>query len=646
MELGDIQQKTNPVFVLVVCLLGLTAVFENGFRHEIIYYGYFATVPLALYYLLGTASPRKFLCSLNYPLLIFVGVSGLSLLWTVNINETLSEFYKIFFYLLLYYLVSTRISIGEVSRLVQALLIIGAFLALTGILLFLFVKSGRITSLFMNCNPFGMYLAMLSLVGLGIYGSRGGKGLFLILVLICDAMVLTGSRGSLIAWTISFPLIWLGIPYGKKREALGRLAVLFLMIALSVFLISSAAPWLQDKGWQSDTLERLVVRDAFQSSTSVAGRLSFWQTAWKMIEERPWTGFGLGSYHLVYNSFRNADHYWSLYTHNHYLQTWAETGLISLLALIIFFALFFIRIFKNGPGDGSSTHQGIYWGLAAGALAFLLHLSIDFTWNMPAVTMHFWCFLGLILVLRKEGTEFFSPVPRQPVLRTIAGLVLVIFFLGSAQQFLAFKTAQWGEKREAEEDFLRARSGYALACRIYPWRVEYQRKLADTYLVLSRIEGKKEYVDLAINHYRTAVKLSPYDYFSYQMLGRVLWQEKRAGAEEYLVQAVNLAGFKPEPYNDLGYYYLTRGEDEKAVEVLEKGAKERPFAWRNAPNAGEKDKVLAEGIKMHLGLARAYEELKLATQAQANLHLVLDLDPEHPVALREIEKYRREIRLR
>jgi O-antigen ligase len=87
----------------------------------------------------------------------------------------------------------------------------------------------------------------------------------------------------------------------------------------------------------------------------VVGRLSFWQVAWNMAMFRPLTGFGLGTYHLAYNSFRLDDKWWSMFAHNNYLQIWAESGVFALLSFLAFFLVSFffaLKEIKNVNQDG------------------------------------------------------------------------------------------------------------------------------------------------------------------------------------------------------------------------------------------------------------------------------------------------------
>jgi len=633
MEYLDHEEQTSPVLVVLMLVLGLTAVFKNGFKHEIVYYAYFITVPAVLFSLWGASLSRPFFRPLNLPLLLFATLSGLSLLWTVDVNETLSELYKIIFYIFIYYLASTRLKPAHVRKLVIFALVLGTCIALIGLLLFLFVKTNRITSVFMNANPFGIYLAMLSLLGFGLFlGEKTSWWLGAAVVIITDAFVLTGSRGSFIAFACSFPFL---IPaFIGRRGSWKRLLVLGGLIALTVFLLSIAAPWLQDLGWGAGTLDRLVVRDVSWGSTSVEGRLSFWQVALRMIQERPWTGFGLGTYHLVYNVFRNPDHYWSLYAHNHYLQTGAETGIFSLAAFFLFFFFFFLKALVDSC---MAKEKSLYWGLTGAGAAFLLHLVVDFTWNMPAVTILFWAFLGCIIVLQEEGTVFY-PGSTGKWKRILAGGILAVFLLGTVQQLAAFKIMQQGEKAQAAGRFSEAAARYGLACSIYPWRSEYWAKGGENLLVLSQTEKKSEYKESAIDFFRRAIRLSPYDYYNYQVLGRVLWQEGKDGAEENLKKAVTLGGFKQETFNDLGYFYLLQGRPGQAVPVFEQGIRKRPLAYRNAPTPQARYKVNQEGIKMHLGLAKAYEELGRKDAKVENLYRVLEIDRENQVALRKLEK--------
>lgn len=635
MALIDAQRKTNVVLLLLMSILGLTAIFEAEYSHEMVYYSYLIVVPLTMFYLLKGTPGNSFSFPVHLPLVAFLIFSALSLFWTINVNETLGELYKLVFYALLYYLAAAYLQEKDVEKLITAVLIIGTFIALLGILLFLLVKSQRIISVFSNPNPFGMYLAMLSLTGMGIYlhGSKN-RCLAISLIIITSALVLTGSRGSLLSYAVAFPLVFLCISRNQLFDKLGKSFVVFFIVAICVFIISSAAPWIQSMGFNTGALNQLVIRDSSIGSSSVVGRLSFWQVAWNMAMAHPFTGLGLGTYHIAYNSFRIDDKWWSMFAHNNYLQIWAETGFFALLSFVVFFLLFYVFAIK---GINTVHKDGLYRGLLAACLAFLLHIFVDFTWNMPTVTIMFWVFLGSITALQSNDSNriFWN---RKSIYHYAASALIFLFLLGSGQQLAAYHIAVLGEKAQDKENYQEAINKYQLACRIFSYRTEYYANISGNYYNLFQKSKDQTQLDQTIFFRKKAIDLSPYDFENYGFLGWILWQQGRDGAEEYFKQAVKLGGFTPKPFNDLGYYYLSQRKWAEGEQVFLKGLEQSAFAYNNAPGPSEKAEVIEEQVKMHLGLAVGYDEKKLYEKEKEQLLEVLKLEPENSVALQQIGK--------
>lgn len=636
MALMDAERKTNMVLLLLMSILGLTAGFQAQYSHELVYYAYFIVVPLTMSYLFKGVPGNSVSFPVHLPLIAFLFFSALSLFWTINVNETLGELYKLAFYALLYYLAAAYLQEQDVEKLIRAALIFGTFIALIGILLFLLVKSQRITSVFNNPNPFGMYLAMLSLTGMGIYLHGSKNRLLLIsLVIITTALVLTGSRGSLLAYAVAFSLILLFVSRNQLFDKLRKSLFLFSLVAVSAFIISSVAPFIQNMGFNIGALDQLVLRDSSIGSSSVVGRLSFWQVAWNMAAIHPFTGLGLGTYHIAYNSFRMDDKWWSMFAHNHYLQMWAETGMFALLSFLVFFLLFYVFAVKRIK----RVHKdGLYWGLLAACLAFLLHIFVDFTWNMPTVTIMFWVFLGSITALQSDNNTYVF-WNRKSIFRYIGAALIFIFLLGSGQQLAAYRFAVLGEKARDKENYQEAIDKYQLACRIFPYRAEYYGGISENYYSLFMISEDQAQLEQAISFRKKAIDLSPYDWGNYEKLGRLLWQENIDGAESYLRQAVKLGGFNPGPYHNLGYFYISQEKFREAEEVLSEGLKQSVFAHKNAPGSEKKARVVAEQVHMHLGLALVYNSKKMYEKEKEQLQEALKLDHQNAVALRQLGKF-------
>jgi O-antigen ligase len=638
MQFIDTENKTNVVLLLLMTILGLTAVLEAEYSHQMVYYSFFFSAPLAIYYLLKGVPGNSLSLQVHLPLIVFLIFSALSLLWTINVNETLGELNKLVLYATLYFLTASYLNRKDVKKLIVAVIIIGTFIALMGILLFLFVKSQRITSVFNNPNPFGMYLAMLSLAGMGIYlyGPRN-RWLAFSLVVITSALVLTGSRGSLLSYTIAFPILFFYVSRHQLLGKLGESLVILLITAFITFILTSVAPLVQstdigDTILNIDGLNKLVIRDSSIGSSSVVGRLSFWQVAWNMAMAHPFTGMGLGTYHIAYNLFRMDDKWWSMFAHNNYLQIWAETGVFSLLSFLFFFLIFFIIGIKRIQ---TIYQDGLYRGLLAACIAFLLHIFVDFTWNMPAVTIQFWVLMGSITALQSDN-NFRSWRNKKNIYRYAVSVLIFLFLIESGQQFAAYSIAQSGDKAQNQQDYHTSNNKYKLACKIFPYRSEYYGKISENYFNLYIESKDKEDLEQSISFRKKAIELSPYDYKNYGFLGWILWKEGMTGAEDYLKQSVKLCGFKPLPYKDMGYYYLSQKKWTEAEQVLLKGLEQSVYAHQNAPSSSDKKEVEAEQIKMHLGLAAIYHEQRLFEKEKEQLQEVLKLDPENSLALQHI----------
>jgi hypothetical protein len=79
----------------------------------------------------------------------------------------------------------------------------------------------------------------------------------------------------------------------------------------------------------------------------LSGRLTMWETAWKMLSDRPWVGVGAGAFDNLYDRYATRPDdpfrtggsysYGALHAHQLYVSAAAETGIIGLLGL--FFAI-------------------------------------------------------------------------------------------------------------------------------------------------------------------------------------------------------------------------------------------------------------------------------------------------------------------
>jgi O-antigen ligase len=164
----------------------------------------------------------------------------------------------------------------------------------------------------------------------GALAIRRGRPITRIALLVAVAILAVGlaatqSRGGLLAAGVVFVgavVVW----KGRRATILGFFAVLAAMAA--VWFASSPAAW----------------QRVSSDSDGGSGRTDIWSVAWRMVEDRPFTGVGLGQFPVVSPQYLPQlgpisrgdllidEH---IVVHNAYLQLWAEVGAIGLTLFLL-----------------------------------------------------------------------------------------------------------------------------------------------------------------------------------------------------------------------------------------------------------------------------------------------------------------------
>ena len=162
-----------------------------------------------------------------------------------------------------------------------------------------------------------------------------------------------------------------GIGVRKLRPA-------FLSLLFFILVFGSVVGW--TKLWRR-----------FQDPDPYKGRREMLQSSIAMAREKPWTGFGLGSFEDVYRGYALFDNGTTVnHAHNDWAE-WAAEGGLPFVALLLILAMWSV------PRAVRSI-----WGL--GAVSVFLHSLVDFNLQLPAIAAWTFVLLGGVAAEERSVT--------------------------------------------------------------------------------------------------------------------------------------------------------------------------------------------------------------------------------------------------
>lgn len=366
-----------------------------------------------------------------WPILVFCAAAALSILVAYSRHFAIRTFHEevaaplLYLGLALLYLRTRQ----DLTRLLVALVGTGLLIAFIGLGQFAFfwsemaaIQGGqRVHAIYGSANSIGLlfdYVMPLAIACL--LGRVATKSRLLALgacVIMLPVLYLTFSGGAWMALSVA-TLFIVALSLRNRRLLLIGSALLLLLVAggllifhtkIEHFLLSWHAATQGDPG-------------------SIVKRLYLWQSAWHMLQNSPWLGYGMDNWlcHYSVNTVcpNNLYHYWILvnpangqptglasefnlsHPHNIFLHIWVSIGIFGLLAfitvLVLFFRLF-ARILKHLNNANTAWSEQLRWmalGVGAGMLAAMVQGMIDSAFLEQDLAFCFWMLVTALLLLR------------------------------------------------------------------------------------------------------------------------------------------------------------------------------------------------------------------------------------------------------
>ncbi|HYE33566.1 MAG TPA: O-antigen ligase family protein [Methylomirabilota bacterium] len=402
---------------------------------------------------------------------------------------------------------------------------------------------GRASGTYMSPNHLGGLLVMILPLGVA-FTFLGRMNLILrILVGYATLMMLAGlavtiSRGAWVAAGVSVTLFLLFIL--RKRELrIPALIVLGVLILGGIFFA------------RQSFIAKYRSKQAHVESGFVV-RKNLWDAAIQIWKKHPLFGAGPNHYVLLYPAYRAPEvQYQPLRAHNDYLDALADYGIIGATLATGAFAFLFYGVWRTWKfvarssdlGSRSSNRTALALGSTLGIIGLLVHGLTDFNFHIPANALIAAVLMALLTGLYRFATErFWLPM------RALGRTLLLLAILGGGV-YLALQTRRLGvaeyyrakarNLEETEERYALLQS--AAAVDPFNWKTSYA--LGENLRTRS-FQGFTGYEKLgteAMDHFKRAWELNPYDAYSYMRYGMCLhWLGRGSEAEDYFVKANEL----------------------------------------------------------------------------------------------------------
>ncbi|MBN2214177.1 MAG: O-antigen ligase family protein [Bacteroidales bacterium] len=262
---------------------------------------------------------------------------------------------------------------------------------------------------FTDHTSYGAILAMMIPVTAGFVFNNSFKGIiriltFFIFLVLCIAIILSYTRAAWVSLIVALAVMIILV----LRI---QFSILFIIgIVISIILVSKSDDIVQmiEKNRQessSDLAEHVQSISNITSDASNLERINRWNCAVRMFREKPFFGWGPGTYMFQYAPFQTTREKTEISTnaadrgnaHSEYLGPLSESGLfgmLTFLAIVIFTCITGVRVYQKAPDRNTRIlAASVFLGL----VTYYVHGIMNNFLDSDKASATFWGFTAILV---------------------------------------------------------------------------------------------------------------------------------------------------------------------------------------------------------------------------------------------------------
>lgn len=531
----------------------LTLIFIRPFISETAYpalggYIQIGILLITLLWLLTVKNPRIATTLFSKVLFFYMLSASISLFYSINLRSSIYQIYQLT-PLLCIFIFTVNLEKKQTIKLITTMIVSVLILSIYGIYQYIWgfehtkeyislnlkdmletryvqeiLLTRRAIATFFSPNMFASYLSMTAPLCAGLLlDSIKNKKTFVFLtaclIFIFTSLVLTKS---IAGWlSLSFGIIIFFILTRGIGRKITLMSAIFITIIAAILLLSRYNMFFNLANQQNTILQRL----------------SFFKGTFEIIKDFPIKGVGVGNLGNIYLKYKGFIGNETRFSHNLFLQTWAETGLLGLISVILLTLTFLwspLKMKKNFTNIG----------IISSGYVFIVNNLFDFSYFIPQVSFVWWAVMGLMFqqitpLWQKQGNK----------MKIFFALAIIFIIFMNVRSLIALAYFRKGDYRKAvsvepyNDLYYAAMKDYATAIKLNPYFPFYHRDLALLYLR----EGMPE---KAINELEKASELYPASARLHQLLLELY--EKAGKTEKAKKEKAKLEEF----YSEYSGYFI------------------------------------------------------------------------------------------